>query len=208
MAGAAGLMATSHGRHGRFDDLQGLATGVLVFAIGVLFIKQAGLLTGGAVGLAFLVHYATGMHYGLALMLVNLPFYALAVRRMGRAFTLKTLGCVMAVAVLIEVLPEVLSIAHIDPYFAATGGGLLMGVGLLILFRHRASLGGLNILVLWAQERWGLRAGKLQMGLDVAILFAAGFVVPPQLLVPSVLGALLLNLALAVNHRPGRYMAA
>jgi uncharacterized membrane-anchored protein YitT (DUF2179 family) len=198
---------TQQAKHSRFDDLQGILTGALVVSVGILFIKQAGLLTGGAVGISFLIHYATGANFGLTLFLVNLPFYWLAVKRMGIEFTLKTLAAVSLVSLLVESLPRVLAIAHIDPLFAGITGGLLMGVGMLILFRHRASLGGLNVLVLWLQERFGWRAGKLQMGLDVVILLGAAFIVPPLVLLASVLGAVLLNFALAVNHKPGRYMA-
>ena len=85
--------------------------------------------------------------------------------------------------------------------------GLLMGTGMLILFRHRASLGGFNVLVLWLQERFGWRAGHVQMAIDLAILLAASGWVEPQRLAWSVLGAVALNFALAVNHRPDRYLA-
>lgn len=194
-------------RHSRFDDVQGILTGALVVALGILFIKQAGLLTGGAVGLSFLIHYASGVNFGLTLFLVNLPFYWLALRRMGRAFTLKTLATVGVVALLSELLPQLVTIEHIEPFFAGAAGGLLMGIGMLILFRHQASLGGFNVLVLWLQERRGWRAGKLQMGIDLAILLGAALLAPPLLLAASILGAALLNFALAVNHKPGRYMA-
>ena len=92
-------------------------------------------------------------------------------------------------------------------HFAAVGGGLLAGAGFLILFRHHASLGGLNVLVLWLQEKRGWRAGKLQMGIDLAILLAASPWLTATQLGLSVLGAVALNFALAVNHKPGRYQA-
>jgi len=79
-------------------------------------------------------------------------------------------------------------------------------VGLLVLFRHQASLGGLNIVVLWLQQTRGWRAGALQMGVDVAIVLAAFAVVSPLRIALSVLGAVALNLILAINHRPGRYL--
>ncbi|MEW6292736.1 MAG: YitT family protein [Pseudomonadota bacterium] len=198
---------TRAAKHSRFDDFQGILTGALIVAIGISFFKSAGLLTGGAVGISFLIHYATGANFGLTLFLINLPFYWLAVKRMGMEFTLKTLATVCLVALASELLPQVFSIARIDPFFAAIAGGLLIGVGMVILFRHRASLGGINVLVLWLQEHFGWRAGKLQMGLDIAILLCGTFVVPPLVLAASVLGAVLLNFALAVNHKPGRYMA-
>ena len=82
-----------------------------------------------------------------------------------------------------------------------------MGAGFIILFRHRASLGGLNVLVLWLQERFGWRAGVVQMGIDGLILLSAWPWIDAPRLALSVLAAAAMNFALAVNHKPGRYMA-
>lgn len=194
-------------RHNLFDDIQAMLTGTLVVAIGLVFIKQAGLLTGGTTGLAFLVHYLTGANFGLTLFLVNAPFYALAWWRMGRDFTLKTICAVGLLGVFTEMLPRFMSLSRIDPYFAGIAGGMLFGIGILILFRHRASLGGFNILVLYLQERHGWKAGKVQMGLDLCILAAGTLSLPWPLLAASILGAVVLNFVLTVNHRPERYVA-
>lgn len=194
-------------RHSHFEDAQALVTGTLFAALGVALFKQAGLLSGGTVGLAFLLHYAFGWSFGLLFFLINLPFYALAWRRMGPAFTVKSLLSVALLAGLAEALPGWLSISALNPFFAAVGGGLLVGAGLIILFRHRASLGGLNVLVLWLQETRGWRAGYLQAGLDTAILLAALPLVPLERIGLSLLGMAAINAALAINHRPGRYVA-
>jgi uncharacterized membrane-anchored protein YitT (DUF2179 family) len=90
---------------------------------------------------------------------------------------------------------------------AAVLGGLLCGTGMLILFRHRASLGGLNVMVLYLQERLGWRAGKVQMLLDSLIVLGGLVVADVPRVALSVLGAVVLNLTLAINHRPGRYLA-
>ena len=194
-------------RHTAFDDLQALVTGTLFVAMALVLFRHAGLLTGGTAGIAFVLHYATGLPFGAGFFLVNLPFYVLAWQRMGRRFTLKTFAAVALLSALAELLPHWLVLQSVQPLFAALGGGLLMGAGLLILFRHHASLGGLNVLALWLQERRGWRAGHVQMAVDLAILLAAAPWVGPLQLLLSVLGALALNLALAVNHKPGRYAA-
>jgi len=194
-------------RHNLLDDFQALLTGTLIVAIGLVFIKHAGLLTGGTTGVAFLIHYSTGINFGLTLFLVNLPFYLLSIKRMGWEFTFKTVSAVLMVSLLTEILPLFLNIASIHSMFAAIAGGLLMGVGMLILFRHKGSLGGFNILVLYLQERFSLSAGKVQMILDCTILTAALWVLPPVILIASIVGAILLNFALTVNHKPGRYTA-
>lgn len=193
--------------HSALEDLQALVTGTLFVALGVTLFRQAGMVTGGTAGLAFVGHYAAGWPFGLVFFLLNLPFYGLAWRRMGRRFTLKTFAAVGLLALLSELLPQWIVLQQVHPLFAALGGGLLAGAGFLILFRHQASLGGLNVLVLWLQERHGWRAGRVQMGIDLAILLAASPWLQPQQLALSVLGALALNFALAVNHKPGRYVA-
>ena len=183
-------------RHSAVDDAQGLFTGTLVVSLALLLLRQAGLVTGGTAGAALVAHYALGLPFGLAFFIFNLPFYWLAWKRMGPAFTLKTLVAVALLSGLSDGLPRMLTLQAIEPLFAAVGGGLLAGVGLLILFRHRASLGGLNVLVLWLQERFGWRAGHVQLAIDLAILLAAWPVIDLPRLALSVVGAAAMNLAL------------
>jgi uncharacterized membrane-anchored protein YitT (DUF2179 family) len=188
------------------DDVQGLFTGTLFVALGVFLMKSAGLVPGGLVGVALLLHYASGFDLGAVLFAVNLPFYVLAWRRMGRGFTLRTVLAVSLLSLLTWWLPHALSLQQIDGALAAILGGLLCGAGILILFRHQASLGGINVLVLRLQERLGWPAGKTQMALDAVIVLAGGWYTgDARRLALSVLAVVALNLALVYNHRPGRY---
>ncbi len=194
-------------RHTVFEDAQALVTGTLFIALGVALFKHVGLLTGGTAGLAFLLHYATGWSFGAVFFVLNLPFYWLAWRRMGAAFTVKTFVAVALLSVFTELQPLVIGFDALTPAYAAVMGGLLMGAGFLMLFRHRASLGGVGILALYLQDSRGWRAGKVQMAIDCAIVAAAFAIVDPQQVVYSVVGAVALNLILAINHKPGRYVA-
>jgi uncharacterized membrane-anchored protein YitT (DUF2179 family) len=167
---------------------------------------RAGLLTGGTAGLAFLIHYATGWRFGVVFFVINVPFYWLALRAMGRAFTLKTFCAIATLSLATELMPLVVRFESLQPAYAGVMGGCLIGAGLLMLFRHKASLGGLNVVVLYLQERHGWRAGKVQMAIDCLIVLAALTLVEPRLIAISILGAVALNLVVAVNHRPGRYL--
>ena len=194
-------------RHRPYEDIQALLTGTLFVSMGVVMFGHTGLLTGGTAGVAFLVHYATGWNFGLVFFVINLPFYGLAFKRMGKRFTVKTFAAVGLMALLSNVVPQMVRFDALNPVFTAVFGGLLMGAGMLILFRHRASLGGFNVLVLYLQERFGWRAGRLQMGLDCAIVLGAFALTDWQHIALSILGAVVLNQTLATNHRAGRYMA-
>ena len=194
-------------RHRPHEDIQALVAGTLFVALGVVMFGRTGLLTGGTAGIAFLIHYATGWNFGLVFFCINLPFYGLAYKRMGLQFTLKTFASVALLATISNVLPQLISLGAINPVFAAVAGGLLMGTGMLILFRHRASLGGFNVLVLYLQQRFGWRAGLIQMGLDCTIVILAFALTDWWHICLSVLGAVVLNQTLAINHRTGRYVA-
>ena len=193
-------------RHGLYEDLQALVTGTLFVSLGVVMFGHTGLLTGGTAGVAFLIHYATGWNFGLVFFAINLPFYGLALQRMGKRFTLKTFAAVGLMAAFSNLVPQMVQFGELNPLFTAVFGGLLMGTGMLILFRHRSSLGGFNVLVLYLQERFGWRAGRIQMALDCSIVLCAFALTDWQHIALSVLGAVVLNQTLATNHRAGRYM--
>ncbi|MDR6216020.1 YitT family protein [Paracidovorax wautersii] len=193
--------------HSTVEDTLALFTGVLLISVGVAFFTSAGLLTGGTAGLAFLLHYATGISFGKLFFVLNLPFYWLAWRKMGRAFTFKTFLAILLLSVLTELQSRFLQINNLQPLYAAIAGGLITGTGFLVLFRHRCSLGGVGILALYLQDRYGWRAGKVQMGVDCCIVALALFTVQPMQVLWSIVGAVALNLVLAMNHRPGRYTA-
>ena len=192
--------------HNFFEDAQAILVAPLIFAFAVMLFREAGLLTGGTVGIAFLAHYLSGWSIGSLLIAINLPFYGLALRAMGRAFTIKTFLSVGLLALYTELLPGLIQVRGLNRWFAAVMGGFLAGISLLMLIRHKASLGGLGILVIHLQNTRGWRAGKLQMAADCIILLAAIFIRDPLSVGLSIVGALALNLVIAVNHKAGRYM--
>ncbi|UVC07582.1 YitT family protein [Rhizobium sp. TH2] len=202
-----GFWNTEPARHSLFEDAQGLFTGTVLASLGVMLLAKAGVLTGGVAGVAFLLHYAFGWSFGLGFFVLNLPFYWFAYKRVGKAFTIKTFVAIGLLAIFAEYQPKLLELGHINPVWAAVLGGLLIGMGMLALFRHRASLGGVGIVALYLQERFGWRAGLIQLGIDLVILAASFLVASPFIVLCSVIGALAMNFFIAVNHRTDRYIA-
>jgi len=199
---------TDPDRHSLTEDAQGLIYGATMAAFGITILTHLGLVTGQTAGLAVLIAYATGWSFGPVFFAVNLPFYLLGYMRMGRAFTAKTFIAVALLSALSVWLPGQVSFASLNPWVGAVLFGFLSGSALLALFRHGASLGGIGIVALMLQDRLGWRAGWVQLGFD-AVLFAAAFlVVPPKTVAISFLGAVVVNLVIAVNHRRDRYIAA
>ncbi|GCL62550.1 membrane protein [Rubrivivax pictus] len=191
--------------HTAFEDVQAIFTGTLFVSLALILFGQAGLITGGTAGAAFLLHYATGVSLGKLFFLINLPFYWFAWQRMGRVFTLKTFAAITLLSAMTEWSPRLFAIDRLHPLYAAVLGGLLLGSGCLFLARHHASLGGATIVSLYLQRAHGWRAGKVQMAIDCSVLALALTVLPAVQVGWSVLAAMVMNLFIAINHKPGRY---
>ncbi|GAB3121624.1 YitT family protein [Novispirillum itersonii] len=194
-------------RHRLYEDVLALLTGTLLVSLGAVIYTKAVLLVGSTAGLALLTSYVTGLGFGAVFFVLNLPFYVLGVIRMGWAFTLRTFLAVGMVSLLSRYVSGWVDFSTLNPVYATVIGSCLIGCGMLMLFRHRTGLGGINILAMFLQERTGLRAGYLQLGIDLALMAAAWFVLPVENLALSVLGITITNLIIAINHKPGRYTA-
>ncbi len=206
LAGHDSGMESKSRRHSPVDDAQAIAYGSFMASVGVLLLTHMGFVTGQTAGLALLIAYATGWGFGPVFFAVNLPFYWLGYRRLGLGFMLKSFVAVGLLSVLVSVLPALLQFGPVHPAVAAVLIGCMSGSALLALFRHGASLGGIGIVALYLQDATGFRAGWTQLIFDACLFSAALFLRDWQAVAWSALGALVLNLVIAINHRRDRYV--
>lgn len=192
--------------HTWLEDAQAFVLGTALCALGVQFLTAAGLVTGQTAGAAVLLSYATDWTFGVWFFLLNLPFYVLGWFRMGPRFVIKTVIAVTLVSLMSRIMPDLVSFDTLDPLAASALSGAVIGMGLIVIFRHGASLGGIGILALWSQERFGIQAGWVQLGFDAILFAVAALILDPWLVLASLLGAVTVNLIIAVNHRRDRYV--
>lgn len=195
-------------QHSALDDAQGLSIGVLLCSVGLTFLSHLGLVTGQTAGLALVISYLSGWSFGLVFFVVNLPFYWLAYRKLGLEFTLKSLGCVTALSLATEAMPLGFRIEEISPLLGAVIFGATTGLGLLAIFRHKGSLGGLGVVALLVQDATGFRAGYVQLLFDLVLFSVAAFLFPLSIIAYSLVGAAVLNGVIAFNHNRQRYIAS
>lgn len=187
------------------DDIYGLALGVMFIAVGLNLLKFSGMVTGGIAGIALLISYYVPLPIGLLFTLVNIPFLVFCYFSMGRAFTLKTLIVSITLGLATQAVPMLITISYLHPLFAALVGGTFIGMGILSLARHNASVGGTGVVTLWMYRRFGINAGKSQMAFDALVFILSLIKMPLMLLLWSALSALAMNAMLMNWHKPGRY---
>lgn len=193
--------------HKTWEDALAFLVGTASCALAVQFLTHLDLITGQTAGLGVLLSYVLPYDFGTVFFVVNLPFYVLGYLRLGLRFTVKSFIAVALMSGMTKLFPSLVEFGHVNPAFGAAMAGVLAGTGLLVLFRHGASLGGVGVLGLWLQERAGIQAGVVQLGFDAVLFLCALFVLPLEMVGWSLLGAVITNLIIALNHRQDRYVA-
>jgi uncharacterized membrane-anchored protein YitT (DUF2179 family) len=181
--------------------VQGLIIGTLLCALGLVFLNGAGLVSGQLAGASLLISYVTPFSFGPLFFALSTPLFLLAWTARGPVFTLRSLCVVAGISVLTPVLTQLIAFEHIAAIVAAVMGGICVGIGLVSIFRHNASPGGASIAALVIEQRFGLRAGWVQLGVDGLIFEASFLVLTPQQVMLSFLGAAVMNLIVAWNFR-------
>lgn len=168
-----------------------LLLGCIVTSVGVSLLKDGRIVTGGSAGLALSLSYLFHLKFPIMFMLINLPFFVFAWFSMGRSFTFRTVAAIALLSSFTAV--EGLLPNYRLPLISEAGtGGALIGIGICMLFKSGASLGGSTILALYLHRRFGRDPGKTVFLLDLVVILTS-------LSAISLGGALTSGLSLAIT---------
>lgn len=126
-----------------------LGTFITALALNIFFVPN-NISSGGASGLAISLNHLFKLPIGLTVFLLNLPLFIVAIIKLGFKFTFKALIGTVLLSIFIDLTSnisnyEILNI-HSDYILSSIFGGLLMGVGLSVVFKGNASTGGSELL--------------------------------------------------------------
>jgi uncharacterized membrane-anchored protein YitT (DUF2179 family) len=178
--------------------------GCLLVALGIHLLNANELMISGTAGAGLIIKYLTDLSFGVIFFTLNLPFYWLAFRYMGFQFTLRTFCSISLLSILTELMQRYLTLS-VEPIFAAILGGLLIGFGLIILFRHHASLGGLNILAMYLEHRFNIHPGRTTFIGDLFIASVGFWVLPAQTVAVSLLAFIVMSSVVGRYHKPPQW---
>jgi len=150
--------------------------GALLVAVGLeIFLVPNQVIDGGIVGISIILSHLTKLNLGLLLFLLNLPFFFLGYKQIGKTFALSTLFGVSVMSIGTNLLHHVSSLTE-DPLLAAVFGGIILGIGVGLVIRYGGSLDGTEILAILFNKKLPFSVGQIVMFLNIFILGSAGFV--------------------------------
>lgn len=131
---------------------------------------------GGVTGLAQIVHrFVPALPIGGMVIALNVPLFWLGWRLLGGHVLVSSLYAMACSSLLIDVLDGLFTFPPMEPMLAAVTGGVLLGVGLGLVFLQSATTGGTDLLARLLKLKLGwLPVGKLLMGIDLVVIVAVG----------------------------------
>ncbi|HNV50304.1 MAG: YitT family protein [Bacteroidales bacterium] len=159
--------------------------GTFIMSAGyVLFINPYRVVPGGVIGISIVIHYLTegvfsfwptGIPIGLMALTIDIPLALLGVKILGPRFGIKTVVGFVLTATFMDVLTYF--IGQDDPLnlgdqilLASIFGGVLIGFGLGLIFRSRATTGGTDLISMMINKFTGVPLGQLLIIVDSIIV--------------------------------------
>lgn len=157
-------------------EMLGITVGTAIVAVGFsLFLIPNKIAAGGTSGLGIIFYYLYQFPVGLTVLLANIPLFVLAWLFLGwRVAANSLLGTFIfpLILVLMDGQPAITA----DLLLASVFGGIVVGIGLGLVFRFQGSTGGTSLAALLINRFMGISSGQSLVAADLLIVFASGFV--------------------------------
>lgn len=150
--------------------------GAALASIGLeIFLIPNKIIDGGVVGISIMASYITNFPLGIFTFLLNIPFFIIGYKQIGRTFTISTLFSVTCLSIGVSILHPIPGLTN-DMLLAAVFGGIILGVGVGLIIRNGGSLDGTEIVAIILDKRTSFSIGEIVMFFNLFILSSAGFV--------------------------------
>jgi uncharacterized membrane-anchored protein YitT (DUF2179 family) len=158
-------------------DFTGILVGSVILAVGMnMFMIPNMLAPGGVSGLAVVLYHLFRLPVGATIILLNIPLFIVGYLVLGPRVVIQSLLGTFLFSIAVEATASFLPAATDDLLLAAVYGGVVMGIGVGLVFRFRGSTGGTGLLSLILAKAKGISPGQAMLWGDLVVLAAAVFV--------------------------------
>ncbi|MTI68509.1 MAG: YitT family protein [Firmicutes bacterium] len=147
------------------------------------------LLSGGAGGLAIMIHYLTDLPTGLLVFLINIPIFIVGLRVIDKKFVIYSFVAMVSMSFLLSATEDVYKYIQInDLLLESMLGGVLNGVGMGLLFRNKSSQGGFDIIAAVVKKKFNINVGTALLGVNIVIIGFSSILFGVRLALYTMLG--------------------
>lgn len=159
-----------------FARMLTIALGAILMSIGLeLFLVPNQILDGGVVGVSIILSHLSGVRLGIFIFILNIPFFFLGYKQIGKTFALSTLFGITVLSICTSYLHNIDAITS-DLLLSTVFGGIVLGMGVGLVIRNGGSLDGSEILAILFNKATPFSVGEIIMIINLVIFAIAGFV--------------------------------
>lgn len=142
-----------------------------------IFLQPHGFAPGGASGVSIVLNRATNgfLPVWLLNLLINIPIFISGTITLGRKFGIKSIYGIVSLSFFIWLIPSMKSTN--DLLLASIFGGVIMGIGVGIMFRAGGTTGGSDTVGLLLNKKFsGIGISQFMLLIDSVVVISAGLV--------------------------------
>lgn len=159
-----------------FQRILLITLGAALMAVGLeIFLVPNNVIDGGITGISIMLSYITGWKLGVFIFILNIPFFFIGYKQIGKTFALSTLYGIIVLSIGTTLLHPVPAFTQ-DILLATVFGGIVLGMGVGMVIRYGGSLDGTEILAILFNKKLPFSVGEIIMFFNLFILGSAGFV--------------------------------
>ena len=151
-----------------------LILGCVIYGVGFqFFMYHNAIPTGGVAGVAMIINYLTGFPVGIMGIIINIPLFAVAWKKLGWRFMLASAAGMALSSLMVDALALTPVNLTSEPLLGCVFGGLIKGFGLGMVYATGATTGGVDIVAKLLRRKYQyINFGTIILILDVAIIVA------------------------------------
>ncbi len=151
--------------------------GVLLTALGLdMFLVPNKIAAGGVSGIATIVYYLAHIPVGVTMLAINIPLFLMGIRQLGMGFGIRSLFGTISLSLIIDLIARQVPIPTRDPLLASIYGGIIVGIGIGIVFRNKGTTGGTDLAAAIVNNYMKLSVGVVLFIIDASVIVGAGIV--------------------------------
>ena len=131
------------------------------------------ILDGGVTGISMMINYTSGIALSILVVVINIPFFIIGFKAMGKRFLFKGVFSTVAFALFLEVFKGIETVTNSE-LLAVVFGGVLLGVGVGLVLRYGGCLDGTEIAAMLLSRKVGVSTGGLIFMINIFIYLTAG----------------------------------
>lgn len=156
-----------------------IIAGSFLVALGVvLFFITNSITTGGAPGMALLLHHLSGFSVGSMMVALNIPLLIVGVKYLGKRFAIRTIITIVLTSFFIDILYKILEISSVtnNILLATVFGGLVIGLGVSLILQGNSSAGGSTLIAKIVCSYTEVKPGQVILFVDLLIIICSIYV--------------------------------